>query len=72
MGITYSILIVSESGEKAQQPLPVKTDTAARAKTAAYAKAHPEEMVFCVFNRTSDGQVGYINRDGADVTGHAY
>ena len=70
--ITYSILIVSESGQSSEQPLTVKTDTAARVKAVAYAKAHPDEQVFCFFSRDSDGQRGYINRDGADVTGRAY
>jgi hypothetical protein len=41
--ITYSILIVSESGERAEQRLPVKTATAARANTST--KRGPQPVV---------------------------
>lgn len=67
----YEIVTSSADGDN-YIPISAKTDEQARKAASDYAGEHPDEMVFCSFMRSSDGQRGYINRDGASPTGSAY
>ena len=70
--ITYSIALQFEDRDSEEIPLRAKTDTAAIAqlrKWLATAKIEDGCHVYLVFNRDTDGQVGYINPMGASPTG---
>lgn len=49
-----------------------QNEKAARTHAENLAKENPNKQVFVSFFRKSDGQHGYINREGADVTGSAW
>ena len=53
-------------------PLTAKTDATASKQTAKIAASMPQARVYCEFDRSEDGQHGYINRNGAALTGIAY
>lgn len=42
------------------------------AKAKKWAKAYPTSEVFILFYRSTDGQHGYINKDGAELTGKSW
>lgn len=73
MPIKYYVEIQQETGFIDYRPLTARTDTARINQTAKIAKANPDCHVFCAFERSTDGQHGYLNRDGNhDITGRAY
>lgn len=49
-----------------------ESEKAARTHADNLSKENPEKLVHISFLRKSDGQQGYINREGADVTGKAW
>jgi hypothetical protein len=69
---TYTATIQHESLAEEHVPLTATNDRDAIKQTTELAAKHSGARVFCEFFRASDGQRGYINRDGADVTGHPY
>lgn len=67
MSTKYSIEIDGDG-----TPITATTDESARRAGIKAAKENQGKQVFVSFFRSSDGQHGYINRDGADFTGEAY
>lgn len=50
----------------------VKTQKAAEELADTWATNNPDKQIFVSFYRASDGQRGYINRDGAAITGKSW
>lgn len=77
MGTTYSIEIVSLGDEGAATEsvgLPVESDAAAIRQLRRWIDEKGDGLssgadVFLAFHRSSDGQRGYLNPDGASPTG---
>ena len=70
--INYSVTIVHESGDE-------KTDLATTSYQEAYGRAvaladeSKDRQVYVEWYRASDGQRGYLNRDGSNnITGKAF
>ena len=67
----YAITTISEGFAPESRVIDVKNDKQARAAGISAAEAADEDsQVYVEFS--NDRSSGYINRDGADVTGKAY
>jgi hypothetical protein len=69
--IIYSAKFVDASGREDYQPLGLD-ETDAIAEVEKLVKKYPDDQIYLCFFRESDGQRGYINRDGADITGEPW
>ena len=73
---TYAIELSYESGRTVEIPLAVATDSQATKKMREYLQTNRRQLMdvnaFLSFRRTSDGQHGYLNQDGASPTGKAW
>ncbi|MEB6549054.1 hypothetical protein MXL46_08090 [Heyndrickxia sporothermodurans] len=69
----YTVTLTEEAGS----PYPLKGKTT-EIKTEAintaekWAKENPDKLVFIEFYRSNDGQKGYINKDGAGISGTSW
>lgn len=74
--MTYSIELQYESGEKKCVPLAAKSDSQAVRLMGEYLKTNERQLLdvnaFLSFGRSTDGQHGYINRDGASPAGKSW
>lgn len=71
--IKYTVILTDEAGS----PYPAKQESFNKKPKAIklasqWAKEFPDKLVFIDFFRTQDGQQGYINKDGADITGKSW
>lgn len=69
----FTVVLTSEAGS----PYPIaskseNTEKAAIKKAEDWASEHPDKLVFIEYFRSNDGQKGYINRDGFDITGKSW
>lgn len=71
---TYAIELSYESGRTVEIPLAVKIDSQATKKMREYLRTNQlmDVNAFLSFRRTTDGQHGYLNQDGASPTGKAW
>lgn len=69
----YTVVVTEEAGS----PYPIIAKEEKDKKDAVLmagklAKENPEKLVFIEYFRPQDGQQGYINRDGFDITGKSW
>lgn len=73
---TYAIELAYESGETKYVPLSAKTDSEATKLMREYLSTNRRQLVdmnaFLAFDRSTDGQHGYLNQDGASPTGKSW
>lgn len=66
-------VIVKEMGDLYPlQAREAKTEKEARSTAKKLAEQHPDKQVFIEFFRPSDGQNGYINRNGFSLIGESW
>lgn len=68
----YSVELRSESGSSENVVLTARTDRQAEAELRAWLKSNTvaeDCQVYLAFDRSSDGQHGYLNPDGASPMG---
>lgn len=76
--VTYSIEMQFESGEKKHIPVAATSDSQATKIMRAYMQMwdclqlNQHVNAYLCFSRSSDGQKGYLNQDGASPTGEAW
>lgn len=68
----YTVFVKNDSSHYPIRSVDLKSERAAIKKAKDWAKEHPNDLVFIEFYRPSDGQIGYINRDGAAITGKSW
>lgn len=68
----YTIYSIN-GAEQQWQTLTARTDEGARRQMQRYLQsAHGWQEIYLEFFRASDGQHGYINRNGADLVGKSW
>lgn len=70
--IVYTVILSDVFKEYPLQVQEEKSERDARKTAKKWAKEYPDKLVFIEFFRKSDGQRGYINRNGASITGRSW
>lgn len=68
----YSVYVVDSETSQDIREVSLTSKNIAIQKAREWAGQYPDKQVFIQFYRDSDGQVGYINYDGADLTGKSW
>lgn len=71
--MNYTVVVTEEAGSPyPDYVIDASSISEAIEKAEEMAEKHPDKLVFVQFFRKSDGQSGYINRDGADIVGRSW
>lgn len=73
MALSYTVVLFDEVGDLYPRKEEThKSKTIAVSIAEKLAKENPSKVVYINFYRSTDGQHGFINRDGAGMTGRSW
>ena len=70
--IKYTVFVKNVDSQNPLYERILKSEKEAVLQAQKWAEEHPNELVFVRFDRSTDGQTGYINPDGASITGKSW